>query len=251
MTTLRHASSKPAEDGIDQVWVEYKRSGDTELRDRLLMQYAPLVKYVAGRVRSGLPQTVDQNDLISEGVIGLMDAISKFDLERGLQFQTYAVPRIKGAIIDALRAADWVPRSARNKIKAAEQAHVELVNRLGRTPSDEEVAAELNISVAALRDLYAKVSYTNLAAVDDLAIADNAAPRPGEALEDEEMRHALLRAVHGLRERDRIIIALYYYEGFTLAEIGRVLQVTESRVSQLHTRATLALRALLTAPQVA
>jgi len=251
MTTLRHASSKPAEDGIDQVWVEYKRSGDTELRDRLLMQYAPLVKYVAGRVRSGLPQTVDQNDLISEGVIGLMDAISKFDLERGLQFQTYAVPRIKGAIIDALRAADWVPRSARNKIKAAEQAHVELVNRLGRTPSDEEVAAELNISVADLRDLYAKVSYTNLAAVDDLAIADNAAPRPGEALEDEEMRHALLRAVHGLRERDRIIIALYYYEGFTLAEIGRVLQVTESRVSQLHTRATLALRALLTAPQVA
>lgn len=246
--TPRHAHD--AESGIEDLWADYKASGDPELRNRLLMQYAPLVKYVAGRVRSGLPQTVDQADLVSEGIFGLADAIEKFNPELGLKFQTYAVPRIKGAIIDALRAADWVPRSIRNKIRDTERAHVTLQTRLGRTPTDGEVAEEMNISVRDLREIYAKVSYTNLAAVDDLVIVDESAALPGEALEDDEMRQALLRAVRHLPERDRIIVALYYYEGFTLAEIGRVLQVTESRVSQLHTRTTVALRAQLTASHV-
>jgi RNA polymerase sigma factor for flagellar operon FliA len=227
-----------------ELWREYRATGSPALRNRLVMQYAPLVKYVAGRVRSGLPQTVDVADLVSEGVFGLMDAIDKFDLERGLEFQTYAVPRIKGAMIDALRAQDWVPRSVRDKIRNIERAHQALQVRLDRTPTEDEVAAELNISVPELRDLYAKVSYTSVAATDDLMVVDDD-PAPGEALEDEAMRTVLLRHVRQLRERDQIIVALYYYEGFTLAEIGKVLGVTESRVSQLHTRAVLDLRTLI------
>lgn len=229
---------------IHQVWREYRETRSPELRNRLVVQYAPLVKYVAGRVRSGLPQSVDPNDLVSEGIFGLIDAIDKFDLDRGLEFQTYAVPRIKGAMIDALRAADWVPRSVRDKVRAIEKAHLTLQTRLDRMPTEEEVAAELGISAAALRDLYAKVSYTSISATEDLVVVDNA-PAPGDALEDDVVRTLLLRHVRQLRERDQVIVALYYYEGFTLAEIGRVLGVTESRVSQLHTRAVLALRTLI------
>jgi RNA polymerase sigma factor for flagellar operon FliA len=251
MTASGPGRTKPRDSGIEELWAQYKASGDPELRNRLLMQYAPLVKYVAGRVRSGLPQTVDQADLVSEGIFGLADAIDKFDLSRGLAFQTYAVPRIKGAIIDALRAVDWVPRSVRNKIRDTERAHTNLQTRLGRTPTDEEVADEMKISVRELRDVYAKASCTSLAAVDDLVVVDETAASPGDALEDDEMRAALLRAVHLLPERDRVIVALYYYEGFTLAEIGQVLQISESRVSQLHTRATVVLRARLGAQQAA
>jgi RNA polymerase sigma factor for flagellar operon FliA len=229
---------------ISAVWREYRTTRSPELRNRLVVQYAPLVKYVAGRVRSGLPQSVDPNDLVSEGIFGLIDAIDKFDVERGLAFQTYAVPRIKGAMIDALRAADWVPRSVRDKIRAIEKAHLTLQTRLDRMPTEDEVAAELGVSVAELRDIYAKVSYTSISATEDLVVVDDA-PAPGDALEDDAVRALLLRHVRQLRERDQVIVALYYYEGFTLAEIGRVLGVTESRVSQLHTRVVLALRTLI------
>ena len=235
---------------ISDVWVEFKATGSPELRNRLVLQYAPLVKYVAGRLRSGLPQNVDTNDLVSEGVFGLIDAIEKFDTARGLEFQTYAVPRIKGAMIDALRSQDWVPRSVREKLRAIERAHAVLVERLGRTPSEEEIAAEMGITPKALNGLYAKVSYTSIAAVEDLVVVDEA-PAPGAALEDDAVKEALLRHVRDLRERDQIIVALYYYEGFTLAEIGQVLGVTESRVSQLHTRAMLALRGLVQAAAAA
>jgi len=250
MTVSRQDRTPPADCGIDELWKRYKAAGDPELRNRLLMQYAPLVKYVAGRIRSGLPQTVDQADLVSEGIFGLADAIEKFDPGRGLAFQTYAVSRIKGAIIDSLRAMDWVPRSVRTKIRDAERAHANLQVRLDRIPTDLEVAEEMDITVRELRDIYAKASYISLVAVDDLAIVDGVSA-PGDALEDYDERVALLRAVHQLPERDRIIVALYYYEGFTLAEIGQVLQVSESRVSQLHTRATVGLRGKLRADEAA
>ena len=231
---------------VEDLWKAYKKSaGDLELRNRLVLQYAPLVKYVAGRVRSGLPDRVDQADLTSEGVIGLMDAIEKFEPDRGLQFQTYAVPRIRGAIIDSLRSADWVPRSVRSKIRDVERAQISLEARLGRTPSDSEIAEEMQISVRELRDIYAKVSFTSLASVDELGVVDDLAPGSGDAIDDAETREALMEAVDGLPQRDRIIVVLYYFERLTLAEIGQVLRVTESRVSQLHTRATLALRARL------
>ena len=236
-------SARPLETELNELWTEYKAKGDPQVRDRLILQYAPLVKYVAGRIRSGLPASVDQADLVSEGVIGLIDAIEKFEPERGLQFQTYAVPRIRGAIIDGLRAADWVPRSVRDKVRDIERAQVTLEGRLGRTATDTEIAAELGIPLHELRQTYARVSFTSLASVDELGVTDELVRGAADALEDDETRAALMRCVHDLAERDRIIIALYYFEGLTLAEIGSVLQVTESRVSQLHTRATLALRA--------
>jgi len=232
---------------IAQLWTLYAADGETTVRNRLVLQYAPLVKYVAGRVRSGLPLMMDQDDLVSEGVFGLLDAIEKFDLSRGIEFQTYAVPRIKGAIIDALRAADWVPRSVRHKMRTIERTHAALQERLGRVPTDQEVAGELQIPVDELRDLYTMVPHTSLAAVDDLAVIDERFPRPGESLEDETLHAALRRSIRDLPERQQIIIALYYFTGFTLAEIGQVLQISESRVSQLHTRAIIALRGLLAA----
>ena len=236
-----------AESGPDRLWEDYRSSGDHDLRNRLVLRYAPLVKYVAGRVRSGLPASVDQSDLVSDGVIGLMDAIERFDPDRGLPFQGFAVPRIRGAILDGLRGLDWVPRSVRDRVREVERAQAGLLERLARTPEDAEVAAELSMPVHELRELYSKVSFTNLASFDEFGLTDELSPAAFELVEDRESRTTLMRAVEDLPERDRIIIALYYFEGLTLAEIGVVLGVTESRVSQLHSRATIALKGALRA----
>lgn len=229
-------------DDLARLWAEYKERADPALRDRLVLQYSPLVKFVAGRVRSGLPATVEAADLVSEGVIGLMDAIEKFEPSRGLQFQTYAVPRIRGAIVDSLRAADWVPRGVRTRAREVERAQQDLQARLGRFPEDHEIAAELGVTVRELGDLYSAISRSGVSSLDELGVQDELAEPAGAELDD-DLRAALLPAVRTLPERDQVIVALYYFEGLTLSEIGQVLEVTESRVSQLHTRATLALRA--------
>jgi RNA polymerase sigma factor for flagellar operon FliA len=226
----------------DALWSAYKSTGDPDLRNRLVLRYSPLVKYVAGRVGSNLPRTVDTADLVSEGVIGLMDAIEKFEPGRGLQFQTHAVPRIRGAIIDSLRAADWVPRAVRAKVRAWHEARAELEAELGRTASDQEVADRLEVDVNELRDLVG-TAVAGVASLDELGGGDDVASFD-EPLDD-EMTDLLLPALDTLSERDMIIVALYYYEGLTLAEIGLVLDVTESRVSQLHTRLSAELRARL------
>lgn len=229
---------------IADVWREYQETRDVEVRNRLVVQYAPLVKYVAGRVRSGLPDTVETADLVSEGIFGLVDAIDRYDPDRGLTFQAYAVTRIRGAMLDALRAQAWVPRQLRDKMRVIERAHEVLQGRLGRVPTEAEVSAETSIPIRALRAAYSKMSYSSVAALDDLIVVDEG-PTPGGALEDDEVRAMLVGHVRELRERDQVIVALYYYEGFTFSEIGQVLGVTESRVSQLHTRAMLNLRAVL------
>lgn len=231
---------------VDQLWRDYKGTGERHLRDRLVLQYSPLVKYVAGRVRSGLPPNVDGADLTSEGLIGLIDAIDRFEPERGLQFQTYAVPRIRGAILDSLRAADWVPRTVRAQVRAVEKAQATLAGRLGRAPTDAELAAELGVSRGELRKIYGSISYTGVASLEEIGVPDDFAPLSTDDMDD-EMREALVPSIRQLPERDQVIIALYYFEGLTLSEIGQVLGVTESRVSQLHTRATLALRRSLLA----
>jgi RNA polymerase sigma factor for flagellar operon FliA len=234
---------EPADNSVDLLWRRFKQSGDKDARDRLVLQYSPLVKYVAGRVRSGLPSSVDQADLVSDGVIGLMDAIDKFDPERGLQFQTYAVSRIRGAIVDGLRASDWVPRSVREKIRDIEAAQVKLERDLGRTPTDSEVAAELGMSVGELRKVYGQTAHTSVASFET-ALDDEETPRATTDLPgaDDDIPAGFLAAVRELPERDQIVVALYYWERLTLAEIGQVLGVSESRVSQLHSRAALALR---------
>jgi RNA polymerase sigma factor for flagellar operon FliA len=238
-------------DDVAVLWEQYGSTQDLELRNRLVLHYAPLVKYVVGRVRSGLPLHVDDADLISEGVIGLMDAIDKFQPGRGFQFQTYAVPRIRGAVIDGLRASDWVPRSVRADVRAIETAQVAAAGRLAHTPTHHDICQEMQISMQDLRKTYSKVAYTAVASIDELGGVVDTVPPCDDLLDDEQTRAALVRAVSELPERDRIVIALYYFEGLTLSEIGQVLGVTESRVSQLHTRIATRLRAKLTVPQAA
>lgn len=235
------------ESSVDELWTRYRAEPSIELRNRLVMQYSPLVKYVAGRLRTRLPDSVDYGDLVSDGIIGLMEAIDRFDPARGLTFQTFAVPRIRGAMVDALRALDWVPRSVREKVRQVEQAQRVLEARLGRIPDDPEIADELGMSVPALRDLYAKVSFTSVGTLEDLELADDLSSAATHEIEDDQAKAALLRVVGELPERDQILIALYYFEGLTLSEIGQVLGVSESRVSQLHSRATMVLRTKLSA----
>ncbi len=247
------------QDAASRLWAEYKRTRERRVRDQLIVLYSALVKYVASRVAAGLPQHVDQADLVSYGIIGLIDAIDRYDPARQVKFETYAIPRIRGAIIDELRAIDWVPRSVRAKARAVEQAYSNLEASLLRTPTDEEVSEELGISPRELEQVMRKISFIGVAALDEVMVAagdrperstlgDTIAdtePSPVAALEDKESRELLARAVSGLADRERLVLSLYYYEGLTLAEIGEVLGVSESRVCQIHTKAVLHLRSQL------
>ena len=244
----------------EAVWSRYKNKPSAEDRDQLIVFYAPLVKYVASRIGAGLPQNVDQSDLVSYGMFGLIDAITKFDPERGFKFETYAISRIKGAILDELRSIDWVPRSVRAKAKSVERAMAKLESQLHRAPTDEEIADELKLSAAQLHNLYNQISSLGMVALDEmlsfggggdnLTLGDTLADRqdgPGGVYERIEQRQMLADAINRMGEREKIVLTLYYYESLTLAEIGRVLGVTESRVCQIHTKAVLHLRSRLTA----
>lgn len=246
------ARGDEVEAGIVALWRAYGHDRDATLRDRLVLHYAPLVKYVAGRVGTGLPAHVDVADLVQSGVFGLVDAIERFELERGLKFETYAMQRIRGAILDELRAQDWVPRSVRTRAREVERALERLEGRLQRSASDAEVAEELGIALNDLRDVYAQLQLTSVVALDELVavggtslaetLPDDKVAEPGAVLDSAESRRLLAHAVSQLADRDRVVVTLYYFENLTLAEIGRVLGVTESRVCQLHTRAVLRLR---------
>jgi RNA polymerase sigma factor for flagellar operon FliA len=252
-----HRTADDVEAGIVALWRGYGSTHDMALRDRLMLHYAPLVKYVAGRVGTGLPSHVDVADLVQSGIFGLADAIEKFEPERGLKFETYAMQRIRGAILDELRSQDWVPRSVRGRARDVERALERLGNQLQRTPTDAEVASELQIGVSELRDLFAQFQLTSVVALDELMVAgrgdaslaetlpDDGADDPVASLVDQDNRRQLADAIAQLGERDRIVVTLYYFENLTLAEIGKVLGVTESRVCQLHTRAVLRLRTKL------
>jgi RNA polymerase sigma factor for flagellar operon FliA len=253
-----------ADTALRELWVEFKATGEPSLRERLILQYSPLVKYVAGRVGVGLPPNIEQADLVSYGIFGLIDAIEKFDLERAIKFETYAISRIRGAIIDELRSIDWIPRSIRSKARDVEKAYTSLEVRLHRTPSEPEVAAEMGISIEELHAIFGQVSYVNVVALDELlsvggekgdkvslvdTLQDTRAEDPVLAFESEETKYLLARAINTLHEREKVVVTLYYYEGLTLAEIGQVLGVTESRICQMHTKAVLQLRAKLADPR--
>ena len=245
---------------LDALWGRYKATKGRDVRDQLILHYSPLVKYVAGRVGVGLPQNVDQADLVSYGIFGLIDAIEKFDIHRAIKFETYAISRIRGAIIDELRAIDWIPRSVRYKAREVERAYAALEGELRRTPTEPEVAERLGISLEELHAIFSQVSYVNVVALDELltvggekgdklslvdTLEDTKAEDPVAAFESEETKFMLARAINQLPEREKIVVTLYYYEGLTLAEIGRVLGVTESRICQMHTKAVLQLRGKL------
>ena len=225
-----------------------------------MVAYSPLVKYVAGRMSSGLPAHVEEADLISYGLGGLISAIERFDPSRETKFETYAITRIRGAIIDELRTLDWVPRSVRARAREIERANMRLEARLQRAPTDEEIASELSVSVDDFQDTLLQISNSTIVALDELwnvqdatgdqvslldTLPDREAPDPQQLLDQSELRDRIADAIAALPEREKLVIALYYYENLTLREIGEVLSVTESRVSQLHTKAVLRLRSKL------
>jgi RNA polymerase sigma factor for flagellar operon FliA len=242
---------------LRELWRRYKSEGDERARERLVVAYSPLVKYVAGRTAAGLPPHVEEADLISYGLVGLISAIERFDLSREIKFETYAITRIKGAIIDELRSIDWVPRSVRARAREIERANAKLEHRLQRTPGDEEIAAEMGLTLSEFHESLLQISHSSVAALDELwsvsdssgdqvslmdTIEDPGAPDPSRSLDVGDLKDRIAEAIAALPEREKLVIALYYYENLTLREIGEVLGVTESRVSQLHTKAVLRLR---------
>ncbi len=245
---------------LKDLWRRYKASGDERARERLVVAYSPLVKYVAGRMSSGLPAHVEEADLISYGLTGLISAIERFDLSREIKFETYAITRIRGAIIDELRTLDWVPRSVRARAREIERANMKLEARFQRAPTDEEMSSELSMTVEEFHDALLSISNSTIVALDELwnvsdstgdsvslldTLPDRGAPDPQAVVDQSELRDRIADAIAALPEREKLVVALYYYENLTLREIGEVLGVTESRVSQLHTKAVLRLRSKL------
>jgi RNA polymerase sigma factor for flagellar operon FliA len=245
---------------LRELWRRYKASGDQRARERLVVAYSPLVKYVAGRMSSGLPAHVEESDLISYGLTGLISAIERFDLSREIKFETYAITRIRGSIIDELRTLDWVPRSVRARARDIERANMKLEAKFQRAPTDDEMATELGMSPQEFQDALIQISHSTIVALDELwnvsdsggdqvslldTLPDRGAPDPQAVVDQGELRDRIADAIAALPEREKLVIALYYYENLTLREIGEVLGVTESRVSQLHTKAVLRLRSKL------
>jgi RNA polymerase sigma factor for flagellar operon FliA len=247
---------------LRDLWRRYKATADDKARERLVVAYSPLVKYVAGRMASGLPAHVEEADLISYGLVGLISAIQRFEPERDIKFESYAITRIKGAIIDELRSLDWVPRSVRSRAREIERANSKLEHQLQRAPTDDEMAGELTMSVDEFQEALLQISNSTVAALDELwtvsdasgdqvslldTIQDPNAIDPAQEMDASEMKDRLAEAIARLPEREKLVVALYYYENLTLREIGEVLGVTESRVSQLHTKAVLRLKSRLQA----
>ena len=244
----------------EELWRKFKKTKDTAIRDKFIRQYMPLVKYVAGKVSTGMPECVEYDDLVGFGQFGLLDAINKFDPDKGVKFKTYAVTRIRGAIFDELRELDWVPRSVRQKSREIEDTIVDLEAKLGRTASDSEIAQAMNMTESEYQSTMMKISGTSVLSLNDvwysgddsdhMSIGDSIeAPNslnPDVIVEREEVRKVIIQAINELPENEKKVIVLYYHEDLTFKEIGQVLEVSESRVSQLHTKANLRLRAKLT-----
>jgi len=222
-------------------------------------KYSPLVKHVAGRIAIGMPQNVEFEDLVSYGVFGLLDAIEKFDPSREIKFKTYAMTRIRGSVFDELRSVDWIPRSIRQKAKQLEGIIAMLENKEGKKVEDEEIAKELGVSMEEYNSLLAKLSGTSLVSLNDIwflgdendevsfmeTLESPMNMNPDNIIEKEEIKNVIVDAIKGLPEKEKKVIVLYYYEDLTLKEIGEVLEVTESRISQLHTKAVARLRSKL------
>ncbi len=257
--TIRQRAKVKREALIRREWERYLKDRDPDARRKLLNRYLPLVRNVAGRMAINFPRSVELCDLINTGVIGLIEAFRNFDPERGVKFETYAVPRIRGAILDELRSLDWVPRSTRAKAREIERALLAFENKHGRPPTDEELAKALNLSVNELHLSLEDVSKTTLLSLDEMIFReeDNRQVPRIETVEDEraniilrdlersELQAFLVIAIERLTDQEKLVIALYYYEELTLKEIGEVMKISESRVSQIHTKAVLKLRGMV------
>ncbi|MCL2066900.1 MAG: RNA polymerase sigma factor WhiG [Treponema sp.] len=244
----------------EELWQQYRKTRDAGIREAFIKQYAPLVKYVAGKVAIGMPNNVEFDDLVGFGVFGLIDAIDKYDPDKNVKFKTYAVTRIRGAIFDELRLIDWVPRSVRQKTREIEAVISALEAQLGRTATDQEIAGALGMDETEYMKVIQKISGTSIISLNDLwysgdendkvsigdSIESPSSYNPDVMVVNEEIRRVIVEAINELPEKEKKILVLYYYEDLTLKDIGKVLDVTESRVSQLHTKAILHLRSKLT-----
>jgi RNA polymerase sigma factor FliA len=239
-------------------WERWLRRRSEPARDHLIVSYSPLVKFIAARLGAGLPNTVDPADLVSWGILGLIDALERFDAAQGVKFETYATPRIRGAIYDGLRQLDWVPRSVRAKARDIQRAMAAFEGAHGRSPSDDELAAELGVGRATLDQWLASVARTTVgpleraldAGAEPTALSGEVPIVPSHVVEESEVR-ALMRAeIDKLPDREKLVLSLYYDDGLTLAQIARVIGVSESRVPQLHSKSVLHLRTRLTAAGV-
>lgn len=246
------------QDEEDQkLWEQYKVNHDQRIKDALIMKYASFVKYVAGRIAVNLPSNVEFDDLVSYGILGLIDAIDKYDPARNVKFKTYAKTRIRGAIFDELRLLDWTPRSIRQKARKLEKAYAKLEGKLGRDAKDEEIAEYLNIDISELHKLFDETKKSLLLSLDEIFyddeegssrfdfIEDQKSDNPQAKIEEAEAKKILADAISKLSDRERMVVTLYYYEELTSKEIGKILGVSDSRVSQLHTKAILRLRGRL------
>ncbi len=242
-----------------KLWKKYKKHKTKALREELIKKYLFLVKYVAGRVAINLPPNIEIGDLISYGILGLFDAIEKFDMEQGNKFETYAVSRIRGAIIDELRKLDWAPRLLRKKAKQLEKKCRELEDKLGRPPSDKELADSLGVSVDELNSIYGELSSTSFLSLDDVwqndegnkpisriqTVGDSLIDNQRLFLQKNESKEIIAQTLNELPEKERLVMVLYYYENLTLKEIGSVLNVSESRACQIHSKVIFRLRSML------
>ncbi|MCX6601417.1 MAG: FliA/WhiG family RNA polymerase sigma factor [bacterium] len=237
-------------------WEAYTQTRSPEMREKLLLQYLPLVRRVAGRMVGSLPRSIRLDDLISAGVMGLLSSLDNFDPTLGIKFETFAMNRIRGAMVDSLRELDWVPRSVRQKARLLERTIEELTQKLMRVPEDAEIAEHLNISLDEYLHMLDEVNVTVLLSLDDTfptpsgegttlgeVTTDSSEPSHQERVEEKELRELLVSNLKILPEQEKLVVALYYYEELTFKEIGDVLRLTESRVSQIHSKAVLQLRA--------
>lgn len=239
----------------NKLWVEYSKNHSAEIREKIILEYAPLVKVVAGRLSMYLGYNVEYDDLVGYGIFGLIDAIDKFDYGKGIKFETYASLRIRGAVLDQIRKMDWIPRSLRQKQKKIDAAMTKLETELGRAPSDEELAKEIGISEEEFVNWQGQANISNVISLDEFVEASgekevgsvgfSTFETPEEAIEREELKRLLAESLETLTEKEKYVILLYYYEEMTLKEISLILEVSESRVSQLHTKAIQKMRGKL------
>lgn len=242
------------------LWHKYKKEGDPKAREELILSYVPLVKYAASRLKISLQGHFEFDDLVSAGVYGLICAVDRFDPNRGVKFETFALARIRGAILDWLRSLNWMPQSIRNKARKLEKAMLEVGQKLGREPKDHEIAAYLGCSLKNLQKIYQEVAPTTLISLEECFFADKEgfaayslkelipdvnAENPVQEVEREEIKNLISQAIARLPEKEKLVVALYYYEGLTMKEIGEVMDVSESRICQLHTKAILRMRGYL------
>jgi len=235
---------------IDSLWTKYAKTGDKEVKKLLIENYIDLVKIVSGRMYNFYGSKIEYEDLLGYGILGLIDSIEKYDVTKNIKFETYAQIRIKGAIIDNIRKLDWIPRSLRKKSKEIQNAIYQLENKLGRTPTNEEIANFLSISIRELESTLSDISTFNIASLEEIILSngdfstslqqENA--RPEEIYENKELKEILIESLNILTENERLVISLYYYEELTYKEIGHIMELSESRISQIHSKAILKMK---------